>query len=874
MRASTAATIPAISTYCAEKIKTTCTPIASFFAVLFFTMELEDTPDQYFTCDGRLASFQITQPATKRKSNAKGKAAKTLAWPHRDLDPESLARAGFYFDPTPEYPDNTVCFLCSRKIGGWEEGDNPFEEHLRLSPHCGWAIVAAIEVGLGDHGLDDPTQPRMIEARKATFGGRWPHEGKRGWKCKTKQQLVDAGWKYTPTMESDDMATCTYCQLALDGWEPKDDPMHEHYKRSPECQYFRLISMYQKGPTKKAGRGKGARTSKASRLSTQSVTTAASDGTLPLDHPAELEDSVMTTTSVMTQGGAKRGRAKKATTARGKKARTKKEEIVQVHEDPPETQEENPQPPAKPNRGRKRGSDAVEDSVMTIAEAPPLKKRAIRGRRSNTADASMVDQQIEDEMAEEMPAPLPKTRGKKGRPSNARTNRKASATSTVSTTSLPNSHDEHLMDDEELNRQLEADLDRPLSDDENIAADSDSERKKMPVKVKAKTAAKKGPAKSQQDQPSHHPMFDPTPAEIDEAAVDAELKVLEAEMETEPAETIQVPKKGRKAGTRKVSKQTTKKAQKPAPVEPGPEPESAPEPNVEAAADVDELAEGHEDSMMSNATVMTKRTSSASEPLKKKRGRPSKKTSLAKAAAEAAAAEPVPPAPAAKSSPKTEHFDFAEPDQRAATPPPPAESAEHQATSPSLSAPQEDEAHPPSTPGPQVSSTPAAKQATISPSQSPQSSDAENQPPSSRPSNATNNNSSSSRSRVAPALAPPVPATTPARTAMSPSKGAARNVLGNLQTTHPWTGVDLDVVFDELEKENQAGSPTKKYLGGGGGGGVDLTSPERRMTVEEWIYHNAGQAEQRLRFDCEAMVTAFEREGSRAMMALEGLVAE
>ncbi|RYP59600.1 hypothetical protein DL769_008465 [Monosporascus sp. CRB-8-3] len=839
-------------------------------------MELEDTPDQYFTCDGRLASFQITQPATKRKSNAKGKAAKSLAWPHRHLDPESFARAGFYFDPTPEYPDNTVCFLCSRKIGGWEDGDNPFEEHLRLSPHCGWAIVAAIEVGLGDYGLDNPTQPRMIEARKATFGGRWPHEGKRGWKCKTKQ-LVDAGWKYTPTMESDDMATCTYCQLALDGWEPKDDPMHEHYKRSPECQYFRLISMYQKGPPKKAGRGKGARTSKASRLSTQSVNTATSDGTLLLDHPADHEDSVMTTTSVMTQGGAKRGRTKKATTARGKKGRTKKEEVVEVLEDPPETQEENsqPSPPTKPGRGRKRGSDAVEDSVITTAEAPPPKKRAIRGRRSNTAEASVVDRQIEDEMAEEKHAPLAKTRGKKGRPSNARANRKASATSTVSSTSLPEAHDEHLMDDEELNRQLEADLDRPLSDDENITADSDSEKKKMPAKPKAKTAAKKGAAKSQEDGPSHHPMFDPTPAEIDEAVVDAELKALEAEMETEPAETIQVPKKGRKAGTRKVSKQTTKKAQKSVPVEPEPEPKSAPEPNVEAAADVDELAEGHEDSMMSNATVRTKRTSSASEPLKKKRGRPSKKTSLAKAAEAAAAAERAPPAPVAKSSPKTEHVDFAEPDQRAATPLP-AEPAEHQAASPSLSAPQEDEAHPPSTPGPQVSSTPAAKQATISPSQSPQSSDAENQPPSSRPSNATNNNSSSSRSRVAPALAlaPSVTATTtPARAAMSPSKGAARNVLANLQTSHPWTGVDLDVVFDELEKENQAGSPNKKYLGGSGGG-VDLTSPERRMTVEEWIYHNAGQAEQRLRLECEAMVTAFEREGSRAMMALEGLVAE
>lgn len=37
--------------------------------------------------------------------------------------------------------------------------------------------------------------------------------------------MVDAGWKYTPTPEYDDMATCTYCSLALDGWEPSDKPM-------------------------------------------------------------------------------------------------------------------------------------------------------------------------------------------------------------------------------------------------------------------------------------------------------------------------------------------------------------------------------------------------------------------------------------------------------------------------------------------------------------------------------------------------------------------------------------------------------------------------------------------------------------------------
>ncbi len=112
------------------------------------------------------------------------------------MDPEQFASAGFYFEPTPQAPDNTICFLCLKSIAGWEENDSPVEEHLRLSPHCGWAIVAAIDASLGDYALDDPCERGMVEARKATFGGRWPHEGKRGWKCKTKQVNIRS---LTPT---------------------------------------------------------------------------------------------------------------------------------------------------------------------------------------------------------------------------------------------------------------------------------------------------------------------------------------------------------------------------------------------------------------------------------------------------------------------------------------------------------------------------------------------------------------------------------------------------------------------------------------------------------------------------------------------------
>jgi hypothetical protein len=98
-----------------------------------------------------------------------------------------MAKAGFFFYPTQENPDNTICFLCKRSIVGWERGDNPFIEHLTLSPDCGWAVVASIDAQNEVLCQENPLSARMIEARKATFADRWPHEGKKGWKCKVKQ---------------------------------------------------------------------------------------------------------------------------------------------------------------------------------------------------------------------------------------------------------------------------------------------------------------------------------------------------------------------------------------------------------------------------------------------------------------------------------------------------------------------------------------------------------------------------------------------------------------------------------------------------------------------------------------------------------------
>lgn len=166
------------------------------------------------------------------------------------------------------------------------------------------------------------------------------------------------------------------------------------------------------------------------------------------------------------------------------------------------------------------------------------------------------------------------------------------------------------------------------------------------------------------------------------------------------------------------------------------------------------------------------------------------------------------------------------------------------------------------TPTPRRNNTPRGQRETT-PSPSPQSSDAENAPPSTRP--------PSTRPPLAPlspaksqitrvALAPGTPRAIP----LSPSK-----IGGGLRSDIPWTSVDVEMVLTTTtagaDKENV------DFLGALGAGNGDLTSPEKRMTVEEWINWNAQKAEEQLKAESERIVGVFEKEGGKALRVLEGI---
>ncbi|RCI10357.1 hypothetical protein L249_4377 [Ophiocordyceps polyrhachis-furcata BCC 54312] len=784
---------------------------------------------QYVVCEARLASFQ--KIVKKRGSSAGGRAKTSNTWPHKQIAPASLAKAGFFFDPTPASPDNVVCFLCAKPLDGWEAGDDPLLEHLKHAPDCGWATVAAIEADVGDYGTQDPISSQMIEARKATFGDWWPHDGKKGWKCKTKQ-LADAGWKYTPTADSDDMATCAYCQLALDGWEPGDKPYEEHFNRSPNCAFFHLINQFG-GAKKRAPRGRAARGSKASRMSAQST---ASERLSTSDTTATADDSLLTTASTMTQGG-KKVKGKKATafskTSRSKAKKNDVDESEVVDDEPT-----MPRPkPAKAARGRKRGSDAVEESNASILA--PSKKRATRTRRSTVTDTSTV---VADDS--ELVEPTHKTANRRGiQTSQSEASRQASAVSLVSSASFASlrAPTEQFPDDDEIERQLEADLERDW--------DSDEEQDHLGPKDVAS---------------ADYIMLDPHPVETDDDAVEEELRTLQAEMRVdEPEQQLHVPKKGRKAGVRKASSKQNKPSNRVKAAAAAAAASSVEEPRPQ------EEEETHDVSVGSTDTVVKK---AASESKSKKKGRgeklpPGSRSSDAEEA-------PSRPSQSRQSQETRTSVEIVSEAGNGASPEDdqPAEDGEVEqlqveearATEPLADMNPssggvtvlQQTTHQPSTPV--ISPAPSARQPALSPSPSPQSSDAENRPPSSKP--------ATSSGKGAGTTTTTVPLN---QTPGSPSK---RNMLVGLQTSEPWTAASLDllaILEGMTPPPRNEGSDDKENPRA-----FHLSTPEKAMTVEEWIYFNAGQAEARLKHECEVMVSRFEREGTRAIRALEGLSVE
>ncbi|KAJ6032028.1 hypothetical protein N7540_002760 [Penicillium herquei] len=874
------------------------------------------------TFAARLASFDaVLKPDKRRSSGVKG--PRFIGWPHSNPSPEELARAGFFYKPYESNPDNTTCFECGRALDGWEEDDNPITEHLKHSPGCGWAITMDVYQNSSNHGsIDDPTSDRITQARLATFGSAWPHDGKRGWVCES-EKMAEAGWYFCPTEDSNDLASCAYCKLSLDGWEPKDDPYEEHHRRSPGCSFF----IYGQAPAKK---GKGAKSKKtrvskaSSRLSTQSVDTVASEAP-----GVDIDDSI--DQSIISQAPAKQKATKKTAKGKGKSTKSKKEKEnfeteshMDMDEEPeqPEPEESEPSKTKRAGRGRKRASEEISkydsesvalDEQKDLSPEPPTKRRNMRAGSSNISptynyeshDDDMPDAApVEEEPQEEKPK---RGRKKKG----TSKNRKASDVSVVSKSESK----ARAPRDSELDSAIQAGLEEDAPEEAvpeqmdvqetETQPEPKAEPEPQPAPRASKKKAGRKPKATAKQEPEDAPADREEPVEQSEVNAEHEIEATEvvegaAEDSGPRTKAGKVPKK---RGPKKGSKRGENKVK---------ESESRESSGSKAGPDDDDAAEEQQESFLSVGITnqdSVDQPESQPEPelevetpekpaVKKssKKEEKAKKSKKSKKKAPSPAYEPVEEEPIEETA-MEDHVDHQqkEPlspyvdDEGYETPddlPDQVEMVEPSGSSPEAQKKQRTPVPPKTTKRfsdiPQeehlaesitkshssrgtnsqrtsqqsnrpVSPLPSTRQSTSS--MSPQSSDAENRPPSSRPSAAR---------QLVPSqdlqARTPLAAATP-----SPSKRGFN--VGFAPSSQPWTPVDVDeALFGEAsDKEN---ADVAGLLSGVKRG---LTSPEKKMNVEEWIMWNAKNGEERLKRECERLVSQFEKEGARAMQRLEAI---
>ena len=736
----------------------------------------------------------------------------------------------------------------------------------------------------------------------------------------------------------------------------------EHRRRSPDCIFFTLSTTVKP----KAGRSNKGRASKASRMSTQSNFTTISEGTSVADTDTQHDDSIISLvepakTAKSGKGGKKGAKAQKPAPKPKRQVSKVVDESTPVassflepEDDDFEVKVEKALKQSKGNKKRKSddmsganliSNHAVAHSKEEESQDHSRKRRATRTRGSIAQSHEAPDSPPHEEYdrnaqrtnAEDIPPPAPPHGRKKGKGGNKRGSsnvRKASTASTASKAPLRAT----MPPDEEIDAALEAELDRPLTDEEDDIEPPAASKPQGRRLTRTKPGSKKAKASvaptrttrantvtvddlTMQDMYPSLPetaneMQVPTPEKNEHAALvhDApeEIPLLEHQKkENEPEPMEQQNGYGNEAESVKSEERTAAvddKMDEETPMTEAPRLGSRQASRQLPArktrvSDISRSFEAMDVASDINSSTLGTQTgqddsghetdaSVVQKPRTKRGGRkaPAKKVKGGKKAAlmsrniedimqptvdDATAEEPgihtnsvhdhtgiVESVPVEVKEPKKERKSsraIAVPEKIKMDTPEPEVFAREASVAPLVD--QQNTLAEAEMPRPSAQTLSA--RSTPRPAPSRQSSDAENQPPTSYVSRP--DPSSSMRSPFkSQSIQVPLAVTTPIS---SPS----RNNISKLQTTFPWTAVDLEQIFENTptaDKENipftleEAGERVKDLL----------TSPEKKLTVEQWIQSNAQRGEEKLRNDCERLVGKFEDQGVRALRVLEGIV--
>ncbi|KAF8159399.1 hypothetical protein B0H34DRAFT_782167 [Crassisporium funariophilum] len=349
----------------------------------------------------RLDSFKKTK---RIKNPTKSSSTTTLKWPHPydfRANPETLAEAGFYYDPSYDDPDNVTCYVCEKALGGWEEDDDPILIHwTKCGQTCCWANVrCGLKFDMDQEGrftfpvkTRAPTHKLMEKARYETYnvGKGWIHDKEKNHGANSKM-MARAGFVFSPQYSGDDLVTCLYCNTSLSGWEAEDDPMEEHRKRDHKsdspCPFFSSSFPESTAADIPASRAQSAKPPAKSQYKPASKSTSKSkyqDVLVPTkthdgDPDADSDTSINTTKAATKTP--RKGRSTSESSARKSSAKTPKSKTR-----------------SSSRSGLKNVAEVEEDETEDgPLEPPPTVKKKARSRSKSVARSEAPEQtELED----------------------------------------------------------------------------------------------------------------------------------------------------------------------------------------------------------------------------------------------------------------------------------------------------------------------------------------------------------------------------------------------------------------------------------------------------------------------------------------------
>ena len=152
-------------------------------------------------------------------------------WPP-DRSPSSteMIEAGFF---NCNVGDRVICIYCKIVCQQWTwNADGPWEIHRTVSPNCPYVIASSKQRQMTTISIPNGTAVSVETSLRSTFVG-WLDAN-----VPSIDDFVEAGFFYTGTQT---IVTCFYCNGSLQNWGLNDNPMVEHARWFPNCQYAKQL---------------------------------------------------------------------------------------------------------------------------------------------------------------------------------------------------------------------------------------------------------------------------------------------------------------------------------------------------------------------------------------------------------------------------------------------------------------------------------------------------------------------------------------------------------------------------------------------------------------------------------------------------------